>query len=70
MIKREIEGNLGLSFIFTSNGDIHMKRLKDASKTDIQELKLRLNKHKEQRLLDRDLREVINIVNGSNERRK
>ena len=38
--------------------------------TDIQELKLRLNKHKEQRLLDRDLREVINIVNGSNERRK
>ena len=47
-----------------------MKRLKDASKTDIQELKLRLNKQKEQRLLDRDLREVINIVNGSNERRK
>ena len=47
-----------------------MKRLKDASKTDIQELKLRLKKYKEQRLLDRDLREVINIVNGSNERRK
>ena len=55
---------------FMSNGDVTMKRLKDASKTDIQELKIRLNKHKEQRLLDRDLREVINIVNGSNERRK
>ena len=47
-----------------------MKRLKEASKTDIQELKIRLNEQKEQRLLDRDLREVINIVNGSNERRK
>ena len=48
------------------NGDNDMKLLKDASKNDINELRLRLNKHKEQRLLDRDLREVVNIVNRRN----
>jgi len=40
-----------------------MKLLRDASENDIQELKLRLIKRKEQRLLDRDLCEVVSIVN-------
>ena len=42
-----------------------MKLVRDASKNDIQELKniMRLNRRREERLLEQDMREAINIVN-------
>lgn len=43
-----------------------MKLMKNASEDDIRELKERLNKRKEQRILERDLLEVIGIVNKHN----
>lgn len=41
-----------------------MKLVRDASENDIRELKMRLNKRREERLLQQDLREVIGIVNS------
>ena len=41
-----------------------MKQIKDITENDILELKQRLQERKAQRLLDRDLQEVINIVNN------
>lgn len=43
-----------------------MKPLKDATEKDILELKKRLKRRKDQRILDRDAQEAINIVNIRN----
>lgn len=40
-----------------------MKLLKNASENDIQELKQRLKTRQQQRIFERESREVVNIVN-------
>lgn len=40
-----------------------MKKLKDATEKDIEEMRRRLMYRKERRILDQDVEEVINIVN-------
>lgn len=44
-----------------------MKRLKDATEKDIEEMRRRLMYRKERRILDQDVEEVINIVNKRRE---
>lgn len=41
-----------------------MKQLKNATEQDILELKKRLKERRERKILDRDLQEVINLVNN------